>query len=148
MIARTFSRLGASAALRTPTAASSISVANASRVASASATLSARRSYHATAALRFPTTGPTAAPEPGQSATAEQHGDGAGKGNTTSPVASASQYNAPKDPQEDAQEAEAAAPGMEAADAQYGGGKMVEGQYTKGSKPQQERAEAAKQGEK
>ncbi|GAA5984796.1 hypothetical protein JCM10908_003508 [Rhodotorula pacifica] len=108
---------------------------------------SAIRPYHATVIARFPTTGPSDSPAPGHSATASQHG-ATPKGNTTSPTASASQHNAPKDPKQDAAEAEAAAPGPEAMDGQYGGGNLVEGNYTKGSKQQKERAEAAKQGEK
>ena len=96
---------------------------------------------------RMPTTGPSDSPAPGHSATAAQHGSSE-RGNTTSHTASASQHNAAKDPNQDAAEAQEAAPGPEAMDGQYGGGNLVEGNYTKGSKEQKERAEAAKQGEK
>lgn len=96
---------------------------------------------------RLPTTGPSDSPAPGHSATAAQHGT-SDRGNSTSHTASASQHNAPNDPKQDAAEAASAAPGPEAMDGQYGGGNLVEGNYTKGSKEQKDRAEAAKQGEK
>ncbi|GAA5984513.1 hypothetical protein JCM11641_007007 [Rhodosporidiobolus odoratus] len=87
---------------------------------------------------------------PEHSATKQQHGNsapGKGKGNTTSHSTSATDYNSPKDPLKDKQEAEAAEAGPAAADAQYGGGNIVEGNYTAGTKQAQDRKEAGKQGE-
>lgn len=110
------------------------------------------RSYRPSAALWSSTSGRDSPAQPvsDHRATEQQHPPASpsnGKGNTTSPTASASQYNAPKDPAKDKMEAEAAAAGPEAADAQYGPGNMVEGNYTKESQQAKDRAAAGKQGE-
>ncbi|GAA5852547.1 hypothetical protein JCM9279_005506 [Rhodotorula babjevae] len=109
------------------------------------------RAYRPTASVSMPTTSTAspASPKDEQRATARQHPTHkpAGKGNTTSPQASASEHNAPKDSDKDKMEAEAASAGPEAADAQYGGADMVEGNYTKGSKEAKDRKEAGKMGE-
>lgn len=91
-----------------------------------------------------------ASPKDEQRATARQHPTHkpSGKGSTTSPQASASEHNAPKDSDKDKMEAEAASAGPEAADAQYGGADMVEGNYTKDSKEAKDRKEAGKMGER
>ncbi|GAA5838015.1 hypothetical protein JCM11251_006824 [Rhodosporidiobolus azoricus] len=83
------------------------------------------------------------------SASSQQHPDSSAstKGNTTSPEVSATDQNAPKDASKDKMEAEAAAAGPEVADAQYGPGNAVEGNYTAGTKEAQDRKEAAKQGD-
>ncbi|KAJ8292320.1 hypothetical protein OF846_004620 [Rhodotorula toruloides] len=90
------------------------------------------RAYRPTTSLLKPTSHPdggAASPTPDHSATNKQHPNTTGttKGNTTSPTASASQYNSPKSESQDLKEAEEAAAGPEAADAQYGGGNIVEG---------------------
>lgn len=90
------------------------------------------RAYRPTITLLKPTSHPeggAASPVSDHSATAKQHPNTTGttKGNTTSPTASASQYNSPKSESQDLKEAEEAAAGPEAADAQYGGGNIVEG---------------------
>ncbi|BGP34721.1 hypothetical protein JCM10296v2_006543 [Rhodotorula toruloides] len=110
------------------------------------------RAYRPTTTLLKPTSHPQgseASPVPDHSATAKQHPNTTGttKGNTTSPTASASQYNSPKSESQDLKEAEEAAAGPEAADAQYGGGNIVEGNYTKDSTKAKERREAGEQGE-
>ncbi|GAA5995651.1 uncharacterized protein JCM10292_005301 [Rhodotorula paludigena] len=129
---------------------SAASTLRATRIAPCAPTLA--RLYRPSAALWSSTSGRDSPAQPvsDHRATEQQHPPASpsnGKGNTTSPTASASQYNAPKDPAKDKMEAEAAAAGPEAADAQYGPGNMVEGNYTKESQQAKDRAVAGKQGE-
>ncbi|GAA6044036.1 hypothetical protein JCM8097_001381 [Rhodosporidiobolus ruineniae] len=109
---------------------------------------SSSRSIHSSPSLLQRTTDSAAKAPADHSATQQQHGGSSTpKGNRTSPQASASEYNAPKDPLKDKQEAEAAEAGPAVADGQYGGGAVVEGNYTKESDEGKKHRAAAQQGE-
>ncbi|GAA5928881.1 hypothetical protein JCM1841_001284 [Sporobolomyces salmonicolor] len=89
----------------------------------------------------------TATPTPSNSATSRQHPRPT-PAQTTDPKVSASQHNTRKSPEQDQEEAEAARPGPEAAEAHYGDAAATEGAFTAQSDKGRERKEAAKQGER